>query len=313
MVKPTIAVIGAGSIGTRHAANLNTLGVDVVQIPWREFDAAQFSARRDLDGVVIATSTSIRLELVTLCAQMNLPFYAEKPLAWTTALVDEIHEVATPVAERSMIGFMMRYHPAVRALAEKDLSNIYSFTMEIGHDVRQWRPNWSFSASYAAKPEGGGVLLDLSHEIDLAVALFPNMDLQSSTCLGHAEFPGVDFATKLELTSQRGLFGSVNLDYLSPVSVRKSQFHGLTQSWELDFGVPELATRTPAGRQAVTYDFERNDMFLDAMRDFLALVSGKATANPLAPRFDRMFETSSMIARAWCARKFVGNIAREMG
>jgi hypothetical protein len=60
------------------------------------------------------------------------------------------------VAERSVLGFMMRYHPALRALAEADWSDAYGFHFEIGHDVRQWRKNWRFADSYAARAEGGG-------------------------------------------------------------------------------------------------------------------------------------------------------------
>ena len=44
MVSAHIAVIGAGSIGRRHAANLTTLGCTVSHLPWRSFDAEAFAA-----------------------------------------------------------------------------------------------------------------------------------------------------------------------------------------------------------------------------------------------------------------------------
>ena len=83
-------------------------------------DKAKFEARTDIEAVVIATSTPIRLDLIEICAQRDWPFYAEKPLAWRVSQAQAIHDAGAPVAERSMVGFMMRYHPAVRDLAARD-------------------------------------------------------------------------------------------------------------------------------------------------------------------------------------------------
>jgi predicted dehydrogenase len=308
-----IAVIGAGSIGRRHAGNLEALAQSVELIGWRAFDRTEFEARKDIEAVVIATSTPIRLDLIEMCAAQGWPFYAEKPLAWRVAQAEAIHEAAAPVADRSMVGFMMRYHPAVRDLATRDLSGLYGFHFEIGHDVRQWRENWSFVGSYAANPEGGGVLMDLSHEVDLALSLIPDMTLKSVDCVGHLDFPGVDFATRLHLTDVTGAVGSVAMDYVSPVSLRRASLRADDQVIDLDFLVPDMRVATAKDAKTTPYAFDRNDMFMDAMRDFLALVRGQKTSgNPLMPRFDRMRDSSLMIAQAWENRQFNGVVAMDM-
>lgn len=309
-----ILVVGAGSIGRRHAGNLAALGARVELIPWRGFDRAAVAARDDVAGMVIATETSVRLELIRLCAERGWPFYAEKPLAWRGDQVAAVHMAAAPVAARSMVGFMMRYHPVLRALAAMDLSDVFRFHAEIGHDVRQWRANWRFADSYAAKAEGGGVLLDLCHEIDLMLVLFPGLCLHDVRSLGHAGFPGVDFATSLHLSAQGGAAGGVAMDYISPVFVRRLELAAASRRIEADFQAAKLAVVTPAGREEQTFGFERNDMFLAAMRDFLALAAGAALPNdPLCPRFDRIRATNDLIARAWEARVFTGQVAMDMG
>lgn len=315
MVSAHIAVIGAGSIGRRHAANLTALGCTVAHLPWRSFDAEAFAARTDLDGVVIATETQIRLELIEICARRSLPFYVEKPLAYTPEQVAAIYAAAAPVADRSLIGFMMRYNPALQALAAEDLSDIYRFSFEIGHDVRQWRANWRFADSYAARPEGGGVLLDLSHEVDLAMVLFPGLTLARAESLGHPSFPGVDFATTLMLAAAGGPVGTVAMDYLSPVFIRRARLVGLKRLIEVDFLTPEITFQTPGRRTSQSYVFERNDMFLGAMRDFLRLITEGpgADLSPLAPRFTTMRPVNEMVASAWSARHFTGQVAMEMG
>ncbi|MGI1662820.1 Gfo/Idh/MocA family protein [Palleronia sp. KMU-117] len=302
-----IAVIGAGSIGTRHAGNLRTLGVDVLHIPWRDFRPEALNA--GLDGVVIATATPIRRALIALCAERGLPFYAEKPLTWSPDEARAIAAAAAPVAERSMVGFMMRYHPALRDLAARDPSDIYGFSMEIGHDVRQWRANWRFADSYASQAEGGGVLLDLSHELDMACALFPGLAVTRCDALGHDGFPGVDMASFVQAAAPGGPVGRIAMDYLSPVSMRRTLLRGLDHHVEVDFLTPALTVVTPGAAETTTYTFERNDMFLGAMRDFLALVAGTQTSgNPLMPRFDRMSDSTAFIAAAWAARRFVGTV-----
>lgn len=309
MVAGAFVVVGAGSIGQRHARNLEALGQSVTLIPYRAFDAAALSARSDIAGVVIATATPIRLELIALCASNGWPVYVEKPLAWTREQVAQIYHAAAPIADRSVIGFMMRYHPAIMALAAKDLSDVYRFSFEIGHDVRQWRANWSFADSYASQADGGGVLLDLCHEIDIAHCLFPQLSVTSAASHGHSDFPGVDFATQVHLSDPNGAVGTVAMDYLSPASIRRGGLRGTKASIDLDMLDPTIATDDGTGARDETFTFDRNDMFMDLMRDFVGLATAQTVPdNPLFPRFDKMRTSCDLIADAWAARHFIGDV-----
>lgn len=312
MVTGAILVIGAGSIGRRHFDNLTALGVRAELHPWRSFDRAAVTVREDVAGMVIATETPIRLELIKLCAAKGWPFYAEKPLAWRVDQARAIHAAAAPVAAQSLVGFMMRWHPVIRALAAMDLSDTFRIQAEIGHDVRQWRANWRFGDSYAARAEGGGVLLDLCHEIDLVAALFPGLTVQDARSMGHPGFPGVDFATSLHVSTPSGAAGQIAMDYLAPVFTRKLTLVGLSRRVEADLLASRLTIHGAEGIETQDFPFERNEMFLSAMRSFLALASGQAIVDPLLPRFDRMEASSLLIAQAWEARQFQGVVSLDM-
>lgn len=302
-----ILVIGAGSIGKRHVANLQGLGQAAELIPWRAYDRAELEKRNDVKGLVIATATQVRLELVDLCATKGWPFYVEKPLHWTAGGVAEIYDRAGDLAGRSMLGFMARYHPVVQALAADDLSDVYGFSFEIGHDVRQWRQDWSFPKSYAAQADGGGVLLDLCHELDLAHALFPNLTVQSVTSVGHMDFPGVDFASRVALADPAGRAGTVAMDYLSPISLRRSQLNGTWETRKLDMLAGKITRDDGNGPRTETHKFERNDMFRAITRDWLALIEDEgASLKPLAPRLSDMRGSCDLIATAWGQRHFTG-------
>lgn len=309
-----VLVIGAGSIGRRHAENLASLGVTAELIGWRGYSADLLAARlakRDVQAVVIATATQIRLPLIAACAKADVPFYVEKPLAFQTDELALIAAAAVPVAQRSVIGFMMRYHPAFRYLAGTDLSDTFRFGFEIGHDVTQWRQNWQFSDSYAAQPRGGGVLLDLCHELDMAACLLPGLALSGVDSLGHAAYPGVDMATQIRLTTPTST-GEVAMDYLAPVSTRRIALRGLDRLHDFDLITGRYAI-TGLGAQVLDFPFQRNDMFLSATADFLALVQGKTTSDvEHLPRFDVALPSCALIAKAWEARRFTGTIAKDI-
>ncbi len=313
----TYLVVGKGSIGRRHAENLTALGAQVEHLGWRETSADAVAgrlARGDVAGMVIATATQVRLPLVAAAGDAGVALYIEKPLAYRRTDLAAVMAAAAPVASRSLAGFMMRWHPAVRALAEMDVASAFRFDLTIGHDVTKWRPDWRFADSYAALPEGGGVLLDLCHEIDLAACLFPGLALDAVSSVGHAAYPGVDMASRLHLTAQNGASGSVAMDYLAPRLIRRCTV--ATPSAVLDFNFASLDYRTvrAGGVQSHDHPMERNAMFLDAMRDFMALAEGRTTSgNQLLPRLDRVGTSCALIAEAWEARQFRGTVAVDLG
>ncbi len=298
-------VIGAGSIGQRHLANLKGLGAEVRLLPWREVDLVDLRrAMADATGAVIATATDIRLDLIEMAADVDLPLYIEKPLAFRPSDVAAIYDMTGGIAARSVLGYMMRYHPAVRTV-HADLPELYGFAMQIGHDVRQWRQNWSFAESYAARAEGGGVLLDLCHELDLACSLVPGLKVTTVDCVGHVDFPGVDFATRISLGGAAN--GSVAMDYLSPVFERHATLEGREERIDLNLLTADVRRRTATEDATQPHVFERNDMFLALMADFMALAEGRCpSGNPLLPRLDLVRESAELVANAWEKRTFHG-------
>ena len=252
------------------------------------------------DGVVIATATDVRLAPIAFAARHGLPVYVEKPLAFDAATLAAIEEMTRPVAARSMLGYMMRYHPAFRHLVAMDLGDIYRARFEIGHDVRKWRQNWTFADSYAARAPGGGVLLDLCHELDMAQALFPSLVAGAVACLGHEDFPGVDFSTEITLTpAGAGPVATVAMDYLSPVFLRRLALRGTRHTVEFDLHSEHYLIARDGEWEQLSLPFERNEMFLAAMRDFLALVGGAPVSDvERLPRLDLALPSARAVVEA---------------
>lgn len=318
MTKQRILVIGTGSIGTRHADNIVALGGEAERLSLRALglDGAVKRIMEDAkaQGAVIATATQIRQPLIEACSARGLPVYVEKPVAYTQDGLADFYAAACH-ADRSIAGFMMRYHPLLPKLQQiVQQDRVFRFDFEIGHDVTQWRANWSFADSYAALPEGGGVLLDLCHELDLAHTLFPDTELKTVESLGHADFPGVDMATQIALSGP-SQSGSVAMDYLAPVFSRKIRLRGQNAISECDLLTGTITRHTPGAKPEITQvEFDRNAMFLGAMGDFMALIRGDEppSGNPNIPRLDLARPSCEMIATAWANRNFCGTIEKDM-
>lgn len=295
-------VIGSGSIGKRHHDNLAALGAEVTLLPWRGLDLTALDLS-GVTGLVIATATQVRLEIIRLAAEASVPIYVEKPLVFRSTGLDEIKRLTKGIADRSVLGLMMRYHPAIRYLAANPV-DAYSASFAIGHDVRQWRENWRFADSYAAMPEGGGVLLDLCHELDMAQCHYPELETHSVDCIGHADFPGVDFSTRVQMEGA-GRLASVAMDYLAPEGFRTITLKGRDEVLDIDL-LASTGRRWRDGKEEVlSWTFERNDMFLGLMRDFMALAEGRTPSdNPLLPRLDRVWDSARLTAQSWEARVF---------
>jgi len=304
-----IAVIGAGSIGRRHFDNLVSLGIDAVALPYREYAPNMLDG---CDAVVIASATNVRLGPIADAAARDLPMYIEKPLAFRPDDLAEIALLTAKVADRSMVGLMMRYHPAFLRLSQMDMSGALRFSFDIGHDVTQWRQNWSFSDSYAAKAEGGGVLLDLCHELDMASVLFPDLKIERVTSIGHQAYPGVDFSSRLSVTTPTGASGSIGMDYLTPQLHRRAVIYGVDAIYDFDFVAQRYEVKDAAGHRLIDCPMERNMMFVGITRDWLALLRGQPTLNPLVPRLDHVGNSTGLTAAAWGARVFQGQITKDI-
>lgn len=309
-------VIGSGSIGRRHADNLALLGAEVTHHPWRGINLdhvlADITACKGQAGAVIATATQVRMPLITQCAAAGAALYIEKPIAYRTSDVAKIFDLPTATQERSVAGFMMRYHPMVRRLLSKQISNVFRATFEIGHDVMQWRDNWTFRDSYAADVEGGGVLLDLCHEIDLAYLLCGAAPLKSVSSIEHPDFPTVDIATCLDFASHDGRNIRVAMDYLAPSLIRRGHLVGLDQEMTYDIAQNVFTQASKTDRCVESLPHERNEMFLEFMTDFMALAEGHRPKNPYIPRLDTVKDVCHVIAQAWEMRAFTGQLRAKL-
>lgn len=152
-----ILFTGLGSIGSRHRRLIerhfgyNCFSFSELGRDWRRVE--------DLgpDVVFITCPTEYHISNSTEAAKRGYKLFIEKPLGLTTnglpRLLYYCQDLPTYVA------YNLRHHPDLRDLkAAMTGRNIKFFYLECRTDYSKWKKNW----------DGGGVLFELSHEIDLA-------------------------------------------------------------------------------------------------------------------------------------------------
>ncbi len=170
-------VIGMGSIGSRHARLLGDDGYRVSAVSARtDLDCAVHPTLAEAlrgaapDIVVIANPTSAHGDALEELAAANYTGHVlvEKPL------FDQPRELPRHNFSRACVGYNLRHHPVVRALhAAISGQTLIAVSMYAGQYLPDWRPGTDHRRSYSSsRGAGGGVLRDLSHELDLALWLF---------------------------------------------------------------------------------------------------------------------------------------------
>ena len=169
-------VIGYGSIGERHTRLLTKMGCDVAVVSSRNVEHEKIfsSLREALDNhepeyVVIANNTTEHKNTLTLLDGYSYKgkLLIEKPL-WS---LNEVEFV--PKMERVFIGFNLRFHPVIKLRELMVKQKLLSVDIHCGSYLPDWRPGRDYKkTSSALKSTGGGVLTDLSHELDYVLWLF---------------------------------------------------------------------------------------------------------------------------------------------
>ena len=256
-------VIGYGSIGCRHADALLTLGHDVAVVSRRRVDFPQLYKTSELalndfapDYIVIASRTNEHRDDIQQIAKLGFTgkLMIEKPV------YQHGDEHVPDQFARTKIAFNLRFHPALqkfRALLKT--RTVHAVTAYAGSYLPDWRPNTDYRKGYSAiRAEGGGVLRDLSHELDYLQWIFGKWQRLSAIGgnLGSLEIDSDDVFSILFETQHVPLI-SLSLNYLDTTTRR--DVIALTDSGTVRLDL--VAGTVEADGKTETFSVDRNDTY----------------------------------------------------
>jgi predicted dehydrogenase len=254
-------VIGYGSIGARHARLLQEAGCNVAVVSQRSIDfktvfsdiEGALKAHRP-DYVVIANATDRHHDTCSRLAQADFSgtVLIEKPL------FDRVLPVPEQAFRAVAVAYNLRFHPVIRRLKSL-LGNerVLSVQAYVGQYLPNWRPGTDYRDCYSASAErGGGVLLDLSHDLDYLAWLFGAWEGVAALGgqLSALEITSDDvFALLLKM--QRCPVATVQLNYLDRQGRRSIIVNTVDHTFEADLvrstiGIDGIEEQLPCERDA---------------------------------------------------------------
>ncbi len=233
-------IIGYGSIGRKHSELLiKLLGKKNVyvmssqkKIPLRKISSFKDVSLLDPDYVVIASPTYLHFEQLKRIDKLlsNKVVLIEKPLF-------SEKRILSLKKNTYFVGYNLRFHPLINMLKESiKKDEILQVNIICSSYLPDWRKNISYKNSYSAsKKKGGGVLLDLSHEIDYLRYLVGDIKYLYSKNSKISELK-IDSDDYLNLFGKiiRGGFFNINLNYFSKKSTREIFVDTKSKSVHLD-------------------------------------------------------------------------------
>lgn len=246
-----ILVIGCGSIGARHAQNaMHWAEVGVIDAnpeaaaSLQQQGAPLFSDLADAlswqpDGIVVATPHSSHVSIAMQCLTAGVPMLIEKPLSDSMQEADGLREAAAKAAGSPKVFGVcnLRFHPGPAALKSHlgKIGEPLFCRAYFGSYLPAMRPNRDYRDVYAAHyDQGGGIVLDTIHELDLVAWLLGPITRVggASARLSDLEMDVEDYA-EIHLAHKCGARSQVHMDYLQRYKTRGCEIIGTegTLNW----------------------------------------------------------------------------------
>ena len=173
----------------------------------------------NIQAAIVSSPTVFHIEQSIELASAGIHMLIEKPLSVSMLGVEQLMEKIHQNRCIVNIGYVLRYDDAARRfkqlLHESKIGKITNVRIECGSYLPDWRPTLDYKNSVSALPElGGGVLLELSHELDymhwffgVPVSVYAN--LHNSKTLGVK----VEDQANLLMQSREGYPLTVQIDF----------------------------------------------------------------------------------------------------
>lgn len=251
-------IIGFGSIGQRHARVLEGLGYAVSVLSRRNEGGgrsvvASLDEAAAMDYVVVANETAQH--------GVTLDELAARGFAGTVLVEKPLFAAPRPLPPTSFrrigVGYNLRFHPAVRAMREALCGRVVQMAeLSVGQWLGDWRPGRDVAEVYSAtRAGGGGVLRDLSHELDLAMWLFGSWnDVAARGGRFGKGTVDADDGWGILLSCESCPLVTINLNYFDRKGRRTITVQQDGETWRADLVAHTLETAKGTQRFAVERD-----------------------------------------------------------
>lgn len=302
-----ILVLGCGSIGSRHARNLRSLGIKKLILVDQNIDKAvslgaelktkliyddyviALNQNPDLNAAIICTPSSLHIKPAIFFANHKISLFIEKPLS------NNLQNTSTLIKlrDRNKIIIMMGHSyifekgfVILKSLIDKKtIGDVYFATYLQGQYLPDWHPWADYKTEYSARKNlGGGALLTLtSHSFYVLEWLFgkiSNVHGSFISRIGSLKV-NVDDSVFLLMETKNGVVIQSQNNFISKIHQHRLIVEGSKGSLEYDFVKQKLKImKSPKNLKIISTKADNNERFLSEMKYFLkSLTTKKVQSN----------------------------------
>lgn len=245
-----ILIIGLGSIGKKHLAALKNI------MPNAEIFALRSNRNTEkipevtnvyslneinaipMDFAIIANPTSLHKTTIESLIPYKFPLFIEKPLS-SSMDINELIDKLIDNGISTYVACNLRFLECISFIKGKLISmrdkKLNEVNVYCGSYLPEWRPNINFRNSYSANAKlGGGVHIDLIHEIDYLYWLFgkPKEVKRYFRSQSSLSIPSFDYANYI--LDYNGFCANIVLNYYRRDPKRSLELVFEDETWNID-------------------------------------------------------------------------------
>ncbi|MBR1472362.1 MAG: Gfo/Idh/MocA family oxidoreductase [Lachnospiraceae bacterium] len=309
-----ILMMGLGSIGQRHVRNIRkVLGEEAELLAYRARGAKmtftdkleiregvdleeeyRITSYTDLEEALaqkpeiafVTNITAKHMECAIRAAKAGCHLLIEKPLAADLQGTEELARIVKEKQLTVFMGFQNRYHPCVEVLKETIgsgmLGRIAYVSCEFSERLTTMHRYEDYRQTYMARQDmGGGPVLNLQmHDLDILQWIFGVPQSVTAVLQRKSSLQiDVEESASAVFRAADGFPVYTHTDFLQYPPVHCFKAAGTEGRIEVDLNTAEYAVwmGDERIRSGAFQEFQRNDMFVQELEDFLAAVqSGRA-------------------------------------
>jgi predicted dehydrogenase len=284
-----VLIVGLGSIAKKHIIALRGKVKDVKFYALRSSESA--SNYEDIinvwsiselipikiDFAIISNPTSKHISTIKYLLVLNCPLFIEKPLSDSL----ELNDLLTEVEKNGVMTYVacnLRFLDSIRFIKD-EICNGNKRLNEVNVYCGSYLPEWrlgNFRDYYSTKPElGGGVHLDLIHELDYVYWLFgqPIRISKSLTNNSSIDVNAFDYANYT--LTYKNFSASVILNYYRRDSKRTLELVFEDATWQVDLRQNSVVSD---GRTLFESTQTITETYIDQMNYFIEIIMSKKSS-----------------------------------
>ena len=235
-----IVIFGYGSAGRRHASIISKNFTKTKVYIYTKQKIEKYNCFNELKAIknlkpnyiIIASENYKHFKQLKFLENnfKGLKILVEKPI------FNKIENLKIK-KNKVFVGYNLRFHPYIKYICDAiNRNKIYDVQFIANSYLPSWRKNISYKKNYATKKKnGGGVILDLSHELDFANLFFGKFDIlyKQYGKVSNLTYDSEDYLKVIGRAKEINI--SLDLKYFSRNEIRKILLDGKNFSINADF------------------------------------------------------------------------------